>query len=58
MLEEVKLRGKVVARSKQVWFSAGSRGRTIAIAWRVPATATGTYQHCVRAVDRAGNKTT
>ncbi len=58
VLEEVKLRGKVVARFKQVWFSAGSRGRTIAIAWRVPATATGTYQHCVRAVDRAGNKTT
>ena len=57
VLEEVKLRGKVVARFKQVWFSSASRGRTVAITWKVPAATTGTYQHCVRAVDRAGNKT-
>ena len=57
LVEEVKLRGKVVARFKEVWFSSATRGRTVAIAWRVPATATGTYQHCIRAVDRAGNKT-
>ena len=57
VLEEVKLRGKIVARFKQVWFSSAARGRTVAIAWKVPASATGTYQHCVRAVDRAGNKT-
>ena len=57
LLEEVKLRGKVIARFKQVWFSSASRGRTVAIAWQVPAAAKGTYQHCVRAVDRAGNRT-
>jgi subtilisin family serine protease len=57
VLEEVKLHGKVVARLKQVWFSAAARGRTVSVAWKVPAGATGLYQHCVRAVDRAGNAT-
>lgn len=57
LFEEVKLHGKVVARFKQVWFSSAARGRTVGVAWKVPPTASGTYQHCVRAVDRAGNKT-
>jgi subtilisin family serine protease len=57
LFEEVKLHGKVVARFKQVWFSSAARGRTVGTAWKVPATASGTYQHCVRAIDRAGNKT-
>src|SRR5262245_46474383 len=57
VLEEVKLNGKVVARLKQVWFSSAARSKTVSVAWRVPAAAAGTYQHCVRAVDRAGNAT-
>jgi subtilisin family serine protease len=57
VLEEVKLRGKVVARFKRVWFSSAARGRTVAIAWKVPPSASGTYRHCVRAIDRAGNRT-
>jgi len=57
VLEEVKLHGKVVARLKQVWFSAAAREKTVSVTWKVPAGAAGPYQHCVRAVDRAGNKT-
>jgi subtilisin family serine protease len=58
ILEEVKLRGKVVARLKQVWFSSAARPKTVAVAWKVPASARGVYQHCARAIDRAGNTTT
>jgi subtilisin family serine protease len=58
VLEEVKLRGKVVARFKQVWFTSAAQGKTVAIAWKVPAKAAGVYQHCVRVVDRAGNAAT
>jgi subtilisin family serine protease len=57
VLEEIRLHGKRVARFTQVWFRSATRDRTVAIAWKVPAAAMGTYQHCVRAVDRAGNKT-
>jgi subtilisin family serine protease len=57
VLEEIRLHGKRVARFKQLWFTSTTRDRTVAIAWKVPAAATGTYRHCVRAVDRAGNKT-
>ena len=57
VLEEIRLRGKRVVRFKQVWFSSAVRTRTVAIPWKVPAGADGTYQHCVRAVDRAGNTT-
>ena len=56
LVEEIKLRGKVVARPKQVWFLSTSHMRTVAVAWKVPVDAQGTYRHCVRAVDRAGNK--
>ena len=55
VVEEIKLGRKVVARLKPVWFSAAARSKTVAVAWKAPASATGAYQHCVRAVDRAGN---
>ena len=55
VVEEIKLGRKVVARLKPVWFSAAARSKTIAVAWKAPASATGAYQHCARAVDRAGN---
>ena len=57
MIAEVRLRGKVVGRIKQTWFASTAAGKTVALAWKVPAGATGLYQHCVRAVDRAGNTT-
>jgi Subtilase family len=57
VLEEVKLHGKVVARLKQVWFSSAAQAKTVSVAWKVPAKAAGRYQHCARAVDRAGNTT-
>ena len=55
VVEEIKLGRKVVARLKPVWFSAAARSKTVAVAWKAPKTASGAYQHCVRAVDRAGN---
>lgn len=55
VVEEIKLGRKVVARLKPVWFSAAARSKTVAVAWKAPASATGAYQHCARAVDRAGN---
>ena len=58
VLEVVKLRGKVVARFKTTWFTSAARDKTVSIAWKLPPNASKGYQHCVRAVDRAGNKTT
>jgi len=55
VVEEIKLGRKVVARLKPVWFSAAARSKTVAVAWKAPASATGAYQHCARAVDRGGN---
>ena len=55
VVEEIKLGRKVIARLKPVWFSAAARSKTVAVAWKAPKTASGAYQHCVRAVDRAGN---
>ncbi len=57
VVDEVRLRGKVVARLKETWFSSAARERTVAVPWEVPANASGSYRHCVRAVDRAGNNT-
>lgn len=58
VLEVVKLRGKVVARFKTTWFTSATRDKTVSIAWKLPPNASKGYQHCVRAVDRAGNRTT
>ena len=58
VLEVVKLRGKVVARFKTTWFTSATHGKTVSIAWKLPPNASKGYQHCVRAVDRAGNRTT
>jgi subtilisin family serine protease len=55
VVELVKLGGKTIARIKGNGFVSASSSRTIAVVWKVPATAKGAYQHCVRAVDRAGN---
>ena len=53
--ELVKLGSKTVATIKGNGFVSASSPRTVAVAWKVPATAKGAYRHCVRAIDRAGN---
>ena len=55
VVEEIKLGRKVIVRLKPLWFSAAARSKTVVVAWKAPKTASGAYQHCVRAVDRAGN---
>lgn len=55
VVELVKLGGKTVARINGSGFVSASNPKTVAVVWKVPATAKGAYQHCVRAIDRAGN---
>lgn len=55
VVELVKLGSKTVARINGPGFVSASTPRTIAVVWKVPANAAGSYQHCVRAIDRAGN---
>jgi hypothetical protein len=57
-VEEIKLGGRTVARLKPVWLTSAPSPKTVAVAWKVPTSAAGTYQHCVRAVDRAVNAST
>jgi subtilisin family serine protease len=55
VVEQVLRNGRVVATIKTKGF-VPALGRTkVVTAWRAPAKATGTYRHCVRATDRAGN---
>ena len=54
-VEEIKLGGRTIARLEPVWFASPAGPKTVGIAWKVPASAAGTYKHCVRAVDRAAN---
>ena len=53
----VKRNGRVVANLTKGFVKAAAP-TTIAISWRVPAAAKGAYQHCVQAIDRAGNRST
>jgi len=55
VVELVKLGSKTVARIKGNGFVSASSPRTIAVVWEVPTNAAASYQHCVRAIDRAGN---
>ncbi len=55
VVEQVRLGGKIVARIKSGNFISASSPRTVAVVWKVPATAKDAYEHCVRAIDRAGN---
>lgn len=54
-VEEIKLGRRTIARLEPMWFASAASPKTVAVAWKVPASAAGAYQHCVRAVDRAGN---
>jgi hypothetical protein len=50
----VKRNGRVVATLRRGFVSASGQMR-IAFVWRAPARGGGSFRHCVRAVDRAGN---
>jgi subtilisin family serine protease len=51
----VKRNGRVVATMQKGFVKAAGQ-TTIVIGWKVPSAAKGAYQHCVQAIDRAGNK--
>ncbi len=55
VVEQVKRNGRVVATIARNGFIAASGMTRVVSAWKAPANATGSYQHCVRATDRAGN---
>ena len=55
VLEEIRLGAKIVARIKGAGFVSAAQPKTLALAWKAPASLSGAYRHCVRAVDRAGN---
>jgi Subtilase family len=54
VVEQVKRNGRVVKTLRKGFVSASAR-TTLTVFWKAPANATGTYWHCVRAIDRSGN---
>jgi subtilisin family serine protease len=54
IVEQVKRNGAVVATMKKGRVAA-SNPTEVAAVWKVPVNATGAHQHCVRAIDPAGN---
>jgi hypothetical protein len=55
VVEEIKLGARIVATIKGSGFVSASSPKTVAVAWKMPANASGAYQHCIRATDRFGN---
>jgi subtilisin family serine protease len=55
VVEQVKLGRKVVATIRRSGFVSAAQSTTVVTLWKVPAKATGAYEHCVRVTDRAGN---
>jgi len=55
VVEQVQRNGRVVATIAKNGFISTSGQTRVVSAWKAPANATGSYQHCVRATDRAGN---
>jgi subtilisin family serine protease len=55
LVEQIKLGRKTVATIKRGGYVSAARPKTVATPWKVPVRASGSYQHCVRAIDRAGN---
>ena len=58
VVEQIKLGRKTVARIERGGYFSASSPKTVVTRWKVPTKASGAYQHCVRAVDRAGNAST
>ena len=55
VVEQVKRGGRVIATMKRKGFVAASGPTSVSALWKAPATAKGSYTHCVRATDRSGN---
>jgi len=55
VVEYVKLGRKTVATIRRSGYVSAAGSKTVVSLWKVPAKATGSYQHCVRATDRGGN---
>ena len=55
LVEQIKLGRKTVATIKRGGYVSAARPKTVATPWKVPVRASGSYQHCVRAIDRARN---
>jgi subtilisin family serine protease len=58
VVEQIKLGRRTVARIERGGYFSASSPKTVVTRWKVPTKASGAYQHCVRAVDRAGNAST
>jgi subtilisin family serine protease len=54
LTDKVKRNGRVIATLQKGFVSARGR-KTVSLVWKAPANGRGSYQHCVRATDRAGN---
>jgi subtilisin family serine protease len=54
LVGQVKRNGRVVASPKRDYVKA-SGATTVALTWKAPASSAGSYQHCIRVIDRAGN---
>jgi subtilisin family serine protease len=54
LVGQVKRNGRVVASLKRDYVRA-SGPTTVSLAWKAPAAGAGSYQHCIRVIDRAGN---
>ncbi len=54
LVGHVKRNGRVIANPKRDYVTA-SGPTTLSLTWKAPAASTGSYQHCIRVVDRAGN---
>jgi subtilisin family serine protease len=54
IVDQVKRAGRVIASLKRSYVAA-SGPTTVSLTWTAPTKAGGSYQHCVQAVDRAGN---
>ena len=57
LLGEVKRGGRTIASVRKGYVTI-SGPTSVTLVWKSPAKVGGTYQHCVRAIDRAGNTST
>ena len=55
VVEQVRLGRRTVATLARAGFVSAAGSKTVVTPWKVPADAAGSYRHCVRVKDRAGN---
>lgn len=56
LVERVKRNGRVAKTIKQTGSVVATSPKTVATPWQAPAKPKGTFQHCVVAIDAAGNR--